>query len=176
MFGGIFSPPKTVEKLDLHKYEGVWYEISSSLFVKGVIERGCTCTTADYTLMPSGEVGVLNRCTRGGPEGTVTSIQGTATIPNPDEPGKLKVTFPQMGGVAGDYWVVGLGAPTFGSKGLYQYSVVSEPTRLALWVLARTLTMDAATYDGIIEDLKQNGFILPQMYLRPTQQEGCSYQ
>ena len=38
----------------------------------------------------------------------------------------------------------------------YRYAVVGNPGRDYLWILSRTLQMDASTYDGIIARLREN--------------------
>lgn len=49
-----------------------------------------------------------------------------AYVPDSQKPGQLKVLLGQMP-VPGDYWVAGLGPPTYGPDGLYQWSIVTGP-------------------------------------------------
>ena len=53
---------ETVAHVDLAHYLGTWYEIAS--FPQS-FQRGCTATTATYTLRSDGEIDVLNRCRQG---------------------------------------------------------------------------------------------------------------
>ena len=55
-------PLQTVARVDLERYLGTWYEIAS--FPQS-FQRGCTATTATYTLRTDGEIDVLNRCRKG---------------------------------------------------------------------------------------------------------------
>ena len=58
---------ETVSHVDLARYLGTWYEIAS--FPQS-FQRGCTATTATYTLRDGGQLDVLNRCRLGSPDGT----------------------------------------------------------------------------------------------------------
>jgi apolipoprotein D and lipocalin family protein len=40
----------------------------------------------------------------------------------------------------------------------YQYAVIGEPNRDYLWILSRTKTMDDATYQKILERVKEQGY------------------
>jgi apolipoprotein D and lipocalin family protein len=68
-------PLETVAHVDLARYVGTWYEIAS--FPQS-FERGCTATTAAYTLRPDGEIDVLNRCRQGSVDGKEKTALGRA--------------------------------------------------------------------------------------------------
>ena len=57
-------PLKTVERVELDRYTGTWYEIAS--FPQS-FQRGCTATSATYTARADGEIDVVNRCRKGRP-------------------------------------------------------------------------------------------------------------
>jgi len=59
-------PLQTVAKVDLSRYTGTWYEIAS---YPQRFQKGCTGTTATYTLRDDGEIGVVNRCRKGSLDG-----------------------------------------------------------------------------------------------------------
>ena len=52
---------ETVPNVDLNKYAGKWYEIAS---YPQRFQKGCHCTTAEYTLSEKGYVIVENRCNK----------------------------------------------------------------------------------------------------------------
>ena len=54
-------PVTSVQKVDLARYMGVWYEIARS---DHFFQEGCRGSTATYTLSPTGEVEVINRCVK----------------------------------------------------------------------------------------------------------------
>lgn len=73
-------------------------------------------------------------------------------------------------------WVVQLGPATFKGN-YYQYSVVSGPEKLGLFVLARNVTEFKQNYDGeVLAKLKEQGFT--RFYNKPTdsyQGKDCMY-
>lgn len=91
-----------------------------------------------------GRLLVENRCRRG-PEGKIDSVRGIAWVPDPAEPGKLKVRF--FWPFAADYWVIDLDPD-------YRFAVVGHPSRKYLWILSRSPSMDGETYRSILGRLE----------------------
>ena len=139
----------TVSTLNLESYAGKWYEISR---LPMWFERRCLGdVSATYTLQPDQTVGVLNACRTA--EGVI-SAQGVAVVPNPQQPGQLRVRFAPawlslLPFVWGDYWIIDI-APD------YSWALVGAPSREYLWILARTPTLDAS----ITTSLKDKGRVL----------------
>ena len=52
-----------VEKVDLNRYTGLWYEIAR---LPHFFQRGCINSRAEYRLNQDGTVAVINRCERDG--------------------------------------------------------------------------------------------------------------
>lgn len=130
-----------VPRVDLARYAGKWYEIAS---YPAPFQRGCTGTTAEYTLLENGRVKVVNRCFDGSLSGPERRIEGTARVVDRETGAKLAVTF--FWPFEGPYWILMLDED-------YQYAVVGEPARAYLWILSRTPTMDEATYESILAEL-----------------------
>jgi len=143
---GETAPLQTVPRVDLARYMGTWYEIAS---YPQRFQRGCTGTTATYTLRPDGSVEVVNRCARDSLDGRVTVAKGRARVVDGATNAKLKVSF--FWPFWGDYWIIDLGRD-------YEFAVVGHPGRKYLWILGRAPTMDAAVYDGILERLRRQGY------------------
>jgi apolipoprotein D and lipocalin family protein len=139
-------PLQTVAHVDLSRYAGTWYEIAS--FPQS-FQRGCTGTTATYTLRADGDVDVLNRCRTGSLDGKEKSALGRARVVDHATNAKLEVSFFRP--FWGDYWIIDL-------AGDYSYAVVGHPGRDYLWILARRPTMDEATYQGIVARLQAGGY------------------
>ena len=56
-------------------------------------------------------------------------------------------------------WVVDLGPESYGPDDLYEYSIVTDPTTLALFVLTRNITTFEDVYEADVLDwLENNGF------------------
>lgn len=139
-------PLQTVQKVDLSRYMGTWYEIA---LYPTSFQRGCAATKATYTAREDGSVSVVNECRRGGLDGELTVAKGTAKVVDAETNAKLKVTF--FWPFYGDYWIIDLGPD-------YDYAVVGHPSREYLWVLSRAPRMDESTYNGILERLKAQGY------------------
>lgn len=140
------GPLETVKQVDLSRYLGLWYEISS--FPQS-FQRGCTATTATYSLRDDGEIDVLNACRKNSLDGEPKSSLGRARVVDRDTNAKLEVSFFRP--FWGEYWVIDLADD-------YSYAVVGHPTRDYLWVLSRTPTMTEATYQGIVTRLEAQGY------------------
>ncbi|MBL0016488.1 MAG: lipocalin family protein [Bacteroidetes bacterium] len=142
---------ETVPLVDLQKYAGKWYEIASYPLS---FQRGCHCTTAEYTVTDKGYVIVENRCNRDSVNGKASYIKGKAFVTKNSGNAKLKVQF--FWPFTGKYWIIELPED-------YSYAVVSHPNRKYLWILSRTSKMDPAIYDGILARLKQKQFDLTRL-------------
>jgi apolipoprotein D and lipocalin family protein len=139
-------PLETVAHVDLQRYLGTWYEIAN--FPQS-FQRGCTATTATYTLRADGDIDVLNRCRKGALDGKEKSAHGRARVVDGATHAKLKVSFFRP--FWGDYWIIDLADD-------YSYAVVGHPGRDYLWILARTPAMDDATYRGIVSRLESQHY------------------
>jgi len=146
----------TVSSVDLNKYSGKWYEIAS---FPQRFQKGCHCTTAEYTLSDKGYVIVENRCNKDSVNGKQSYIKGKAFVEEGSGNAKLKVEF--FWPFRGKYWIIDLADD-------YSYSVVSHPNKKYLWILSRTSKMDETVYFEIISKLKAKGFDLSK--LQKTQQ------
>ena len=143
----------TVPNVDLEKYSGKWYEIAS---YPQIFQKGCNCTTAEYTLSDKGLVIVENRCNKGSVDGKPAYIKGKAFVQKNSGNAKLKVQF--FWPLRGKYWIIDLADD-------YSYAVVSHPSRKYLWILSRTPQMNEEVYDQILLRLKENGFDLAKLQL-----------
>jgi apolipoprotein D and lipocalin family protein len=139
-------PLETVPHVDLQRYLGTWYEIAS---FPQRFQRGCTATTATYTLRDDGDVEVVNRCRKGSPDGREDVARGRARVVDRTTNAKLEVSFFRP--FWGDYWIVDLGED-------YGYAVVGHPSRDYLWILAREPSMSAERYDAIVRKLAAQGY------------------
>ena len=140
------SPPTVVNAVDLNRYLGKWYEIAS---YPAWFQKGCTGSTAEYSLLPDGKIQVINRCRKGSLDGPLKESKGKAEIVDTVTNAKLKVWF--FWPFKGNYWIIDLDE-------YYQWVVVGEPSRKYLWVLSRTPTMDEGLYRQITKTLPQKGY------------------
>jgi len=137
---------QTVPYVDLERYAGRWHEIAS---LPQRFQKGCTCTTADYTKSDKGYIIVENRCVRDSVNGKRSYIKGKAFIESNSGNAKLSVQF--FWPFKGKYWIIDLADD-------YSYAVVGHPNRKYLWILSRTPEMSESLYMDIISKLKTQGF------------------
>ena len=148
-----------VPALDLDRYAGTWHEIAR---YPNWFERNCAReVTATYTLNGDGTIGVVNACRKD--DGSTMSAEGLARVV---APAQLQVRFaPAWLGflpfVWGDYWVIDL-APD------YSYSVVGDPSRRYLWILARAPAMDESAYRQITQRLPALGYDPAKLIRNPA--------
>ena len=137
---------ETVPFVDLNKYAGLWYEIA--LFPQR-FEKGCHCTTAQYTISNKGYVIVENRCNKDSLNGKLSYIKGKAFVVKNSGNAKLKVQF--LWPFKANYWIIDLAND-------YSYAVVSNPSKKYLWILSRTPQLNDTVYHQILVRLKEKGF------------------
>jgi apolipoprotein D and lipocalin family protein len=147
---------QTVPIVDLIKYSGKWYEIAS---YPQRFQKGCNCTTAEYTISDKGYVIVENRCNKDSLTGKQAYIKGKAFVEENSGNAKLNVQF--FWPFTGKYWIIDLAEN-------YSYAVVSHPNKKYLWILSRTPKMNNLVYQQILTRLKNSGFDLSKLQL--TQQ------
>ncbi|CAA6821062.1 MAG: Outer membrane lipoprotein Blc [uncultured Sulfurovum sp.] len=136
------APLATVEKVNLERYLGTWYEIAR---YDQFFERGCSNITATYSLKEDKTLKILNRCTK---EGELSEATGKAYADD-ETNSKLKVSF--FGPFYGDYWIIMLDEE-------YSYAVIGTPSREYFWILSRTPKMEKETLDSILEKLPSLGY------------------
>ncbi len=140
------APLPTVAHVELPRYLGTWYEISS--FPQS-FQKGCTATTATYKVRADGDIDVINRCRKDSVDGPEKVAKGRARVVDKTTNAKLEVSFFRP--FWGDYWVVALGND-------YEYAVVGHPSRDYLWILSRSPTMANDLYASIINELNLLGY------------------
>lgn len=139
------NPPlATVEKVELNKYLGTWYEIAR---YEHYFEKDCKNVTANYSMFDEQIIKVVNKCTN---INTNEKKEATARAYAVDDTNsKLKVSFFRP--FYGDYWVLVLDKN-------YEYVVVGTPSREYLWILARTSKIDEKLKNELLEKIKTLGF------------------
>jgi apolipoprotein D and lipocalin family protein len=158
------EPLQTIERLDVGRYLGTWYEIAK---YPNRFQRQCVADTqALYRLRDDGQIDVVNRCRQA--NGEMTEAVGRARQIGAADSPKLEVRFAPawlswLPMVWGNYWVIDLDPA-------YQLVAVSEPKREYLWVLSRTPTVDPAAYQALLARLREKGFDLSK--LEKTAQPG----
>jgi len=157
--------PKTVESVDLKRYQGTWYEQAR---LPMIFQRNCAQSEAHYTLTPDGNVAVLNRCRDA--QGKWQEAKGTASPQVAGKSDKLWVEFDNWvstllpGVTKGDYWVLYLGDD-------YSTALVGNPDRRYLWLLARKPHIDQQVRDEQLSKAQQQGYDTTRLIWRTPDSE-----
>lgn len=133
----------TTPTLDIQRFMGRWYEIAR---YEHRFEKGMTHVSATYTLSVNGKIEVLNE---GLKEGKHKQIKGRAKQPNPQDPGKLKVSFFLW--FYSDYYVLYIDPE-------YRYLLVGSSSDKYLWIMSREKSLAKETLDQLIDKLCVRGY------------------
>ncbi len=145
----------TVKELDLNRYLGKWYEIAR---FPHSFEKNMVGVTATYSLRNDGKIRVLNQGYKNTLNGELSVAEGKAKIPDPSEPGKLKVSFFWI--FYGDYNVLELDEN-------YQYVMIGSSSDKYFWILCRTTQMAPEIYEMLLEKARKRGYNLDKLVKVP---------
>ena len=151
------QPLQTVEKVDLERYLGLWYDIAS---YPARFQKDCRCTTAEYESVPHRNyIRITNRCVkfRNG-KSSVTVARGKAYSVEGSNHSKLKVQF--LWPFRGDYHIIGLADD-------YSWAIVGHPKREYLWILSRESYMPTDIYNHVLHIIKEKGYDLKPLQKTP---------
>jgi apolipoprotein D and lipocalin family protein len=145
------NPEQTRVKIDPKEYSGKWYEIAR---YPQWFERGCTDTTATYTVKGDTLL-VKNSCTT---EDGKKEANGVAYPTSHD--GVYAVSF--FPGIYGNYTVV---------KKEDNISIVSNPDKDSLWILSRNKKISAAKTKELLSWLHKHNYDIERLEFDHTSHE-----
>ncbi len=148
---GNASVPEPAKPVSLSEYLGKWYEYGR---YEAPFQEGCEAVTAEYSLRDDKKIKVVNSCRKGALDGEFDQSTGKAKVVEGSQGAKLKVSF--FGPFYGDYWVLDRGEP--GADGLYDWSIVGEPSGRYLWMLTREPQPDAELRALLEARVKELGY------------------
>jgi lipocalin len=172
LFAALFGAFAVAQVTDLNRtqYLGRWYQVYSDLFVDATFENSSYCDTADYGVYPNDTISVWNRERQYNVTGPERQIFGWAQAEDSSKPGELTVHL-QTTGFGAPYWVYQLGPV---EKDQYEYSIVSDPLKLTLFVLARNVSKFMKHYnENVTQFLTEQGFTTLINSPILTAQDGC---
>jgi apolipoprotein D and lipocalin family protein len=140
---------RTVSYVDVERYVGKWYAVSS---LPQFFTRKCVAQTAEYGVISSQEISVLNTCLR---KDGFNNIRGQAVVTNAATNAELEVSFntfwTRLFRVKGDYNIIKLDKD-------YKYVLIGSRNRKSLWIMSRTPTIPADVYEAYVKEAKELGF------------------
>jgi len=149
------SGPAVASHFDLERFQGHWFEIAR---VPRDYDEQCQDTVADYRLTSPRQMQMHHSCATS--TGTNQEFQATATVDEAAVPAKMTL---QVGSYGGGYWVLDV-------DDNYDYALIGHPSRTMLWVLSRTPTLDASTYEHALSLATARGFDTTQLKKTPQSQ------
>ena len=105
-----------------------------------------THVSATYSLREDGKIEVLNE---GWKDGELKQIKGKAKQPDPNDPGKLKVSFFLW--FYADYYVLEIDP-------YYQYVLIGSSSDKYLWIMSRDKTIPDTLRDELLQKLQARGY------------------
>lgn len=138
---------QTVKQVDLGRYMGKWYEIAR---YDNKFEKGMQGVTAEYTLLDNGKIKVVNSGYRDSLDGEFRMAIGKAKIPDPGEPGKLKVSFFLF--FYADYYILELDQVN------YAYVLIGSSSDKYLWILSRTPQLASEKLNFLLKRAEERGY------------------
>ena len=148
---GNLAVPEPTKAVELEPYLGTWYEYGR---YEAPFQKDCEAVTATYSLRDDGRIRVVNACRKGAVDGEFDQSTGRAKVVEGSDGAKLKVSF--FGPFWGDYWV--LDRAPLNADGIYDWSIVGEPSGRYLWMLTREAKPDAATAALLESRVKELGY------------------
>jgi apolipoprotein D and lipocalin family protein len=140
-------PLKTVQYVDLPRYMGDWYVIAN---IPYFAEKNCFDSIESYALRPDGNIDNWFTCRKKSFDAPMErKATALATVTDKTSNAVWKVRFFKILSVK--YLVLDLDPN-------YQWVAVGHPSRRYGWIMARTKTLDDATYQGILRRLAQQGY------------------
>jgi len=152
--GGSYAPLDTVNAVDLQRYAGTWYEIAR---LPNSFQKNCWNSTAEYQIINSETIRVINRCEEDSAGGEIDDVTGKAWVVEGSNNAKLKVSF--FWPFKGDYWILELDED-------YQWVAVGTPSREYLWIMAREPRWDAVPLEDVKARLAAKGFDIDRLVYR----------
>ena len=159
---GELKPVESIAAVDLARYAGRWHEVAK---FPNRFQKDCAReATADYALLPGGDIQVINSCVQA--DGRQKRAEGKAKLANRNGPtSQLKVRFAPailswLSAVWGDYWILDLTED-------YSAVLVGSPSRKYLWVLSRTPHLDDTTYARLAASGSAQGFDVTRLVKSP---------
>jgi apolipoprotein D and lipocalin family protein len=136
---------KPVVKVDLTKFSGKWYSLSS---IPTMFDKDTKETTTNYTLNKDGYYNVVTVAKKG-EENEVKTYKSKLFPDKENNAAEMKAQF--IWPIKVDYWVIDIADD-------YSYAVVGHPDYKFLFIMSRKPTMPQEEYTKIVAKCKAMGY------------------
>jgi apolipoprotein D and lipocalin family protein len=147
-------PVRAVQKVDLNRYMGTWYEIAN--FPRFFLPKCVADTVSEYTVNSDGTIAIENRCRT--QSGGINEAHGTATPMKGSDNTRMEVTFIRP--FSADFVVVGLDPD-------YRWTVIGSVNRKSLWILSRTPQLPKPELDQALAVASAQGYPMQNLHYTP---------
>jgi len=146
--GSAPQPAKTIDSARF--YTGTWHEIGRRPMS---FTDGCVAGATAYSRRADGQVGVVDSCRMGTPEGELKTIEGTGRIVDPGANAKLRVDYRLYGvvPVQRDYWVLDRASD-------YSWFISADPTFRDLYIFTRNPAISPAERARLVARARALGY------------------
>jgi len=149
-------PLKPVSHVDLPRYMGDWYVIAN---IPYFAEKNCFDSIESYALRPDGKIHNWFRCRKGSFDAPMEQkATAVASVLDPASNAVWSVRFFKI--IAVKYEILNLDPN-------YQWVMVGHPSRRYGWIMARSKTLDEATYQRILQATVAQGYDPAQFHKVP---------
>lgn len=139
-----YAPMPTVDKVEVERYLGKWYEIA---VIPNRFQSMCVADTRAEYRKDENSIKVINRCRK--QDGKIEVADGIAKIVDGSNNAKLKVSFFRP--FYGNYWILDLDPN-------YQWVLVGEPSRKYGWVLSRNMKLEPEQWQQAMKTAEKLGY------------------
>ncbi|MBC3882275.1 lipocalin family protein [Undibacterium sp. LX40W] len=139
-----YAAMPTVDKVDVERYLGKWYEIA---VIPNRFQSMCVADTRAEYRKDEGAIRVINRCRK--QDGKIETAEGIAKIVDGSNNAKLRVSFFRP--FYGNYWILDLDPN-------YQWVLVGEPSRKYGWVLSRNMKLEPEQWQQAMKTAEKLGY------------------
>ncbi len=151
------APLQVVESVDLERFSGLWYVISS---MPTGAEEGAHNSTELYRLREDGEIDITNRFRVGGFDGPekVITMRGWVHDEGANAEWRVQPIWP----LRLSYLILELDAD-------YRYVVVGHPSKSYVWIMSRESTLAPEIEARLRTGLAEAGYDIEQIQVMPQQ-------
>ena len=145
-------PVKTVQNVDIPKFMGKWYVIAN---IPTFIEKGAHNATETYTWNEKeNRIDVDFRFNKDSFTGEEKAYPQKAFIYDQKSKAEWRIQ---------PFWPLKFAYLVMDVAPDYSYTVIGVPNRGHVWIMARTPTLDEATYNKIVKQIEAEHFDIKQL-------------
>jgi apolipoprotein D and lipocalin family protein len=141
------EPVQTVSHVELPRYMGDWYVIAN---IPYFAEKGCFDSIESYALRTDGDIDNWFTCRKDSFAAPLKrKVSALASVKDKKTNATWRIRFFKI--ISVRYLVLALDPD-------YQWAAVAHPSRRYGWILARSKTLDPATYAAILKTFAAQGY------------------